>query len=156
MGAIGSLAAGIAHELRNPLAIMASAAQFCLTQIDSPKMLRENLDIIIRNARVANRVIKELLDFARPSQPRFEMGSIGEVIHTACSLIKSRTLKQNVKLTVNCPPDLPQMRLDQEHLQQALVNFLVNSLDAMENGGRLTITTSYLPQDRFVTMMVLV
>lgn len=155
MAAIGSLATGIAHELRNPLAIMTSAAQYCLTQIGPDETLRENLNIIINSAQSANRVVKELLDFAKPSEPRFKPASITEIIHEACSLIKSRRLKQKVGININCNPDLPKIGVSREHLEQALVNFLVNSLDAMEEGGDLTINAERLPGGRFITIRII-
>lgn len=140
LAGVGELAAGIAHEIRNPLGNITAAAQFCLDKYKIHQMARKHLKIILRNAENANKIVKDLLDFARPTEISFKLGHISEVISSACNLVKARCSRQRVRLTRRCSRQLPQVLLDEKQLEAAFLNFILNALEAMPNGGRLTIT----------------
>ncbi|MBU1614111.1 PAS domain-containing sensor histidine kinase, partial [bacterium] len=131
---------GIAHEIRNPLGNITAAAQFCLDKYKLHQLARKHLKIILRNAENANKIVKDLLDFARPTEISFKLGHISEVISSACNLVKARCSRQRVRLTRRCSRQLPQVLLDEKQLEAAFLNFILNALEAMPNGGRLTIT----------------
>jgi PAS domain S-box-containing protein len=140
MVAIGELASGIAHEIRNPLGNISASAQYCLSKFKLPEKAIKYLRIIVRNSENANRVIKNLLDLAKPKEISFNMADIGEVIKNTCNLFKAKCLKQHVRLTRRLPRNLPQILLDEGTLMDAFSNFILNALEAMPDGGKLTIT----------------
>ncbi len=142
MSALGQLAAGVAHQLRNPLYVIMSAVQFCLSKFNLEKEVKKNLEVILRNIENADKVVKELLEFARPSKVNFHSLSITEVLNKVCQLIHPRCSNQNVQVVKQFCSSLPELRIDKDHLEQAFFNFTINSLQAMPKGGVLTIKTS--------------
>ena len=140
LAGVGELAAGIAHEIRNPLGNIVASAQFCLGKYRLHELARKHLRIILKNAENANGIVKDLLDFAKPTEISYKLGNIGEVIGSACNLVKTRCSKDRVRLTKRISKRLPKILLDEKHLEEAFLNFILNGLDAMSGGGRLTIT----------------
>lgn len=139
LAGIGELAAGIAHEIRNPLGNIAASAQLCLSKYELPETARKHLKIILKNSENANKVVKSLLGFAKQREISFKTGDIGQVIKNACDFVKARCLKKRVILTKRWPRRFPQILLDEKAIEEAFLNFILNALDAMPNGGRLTI-----------------
>lgn len=133
------LAAGIAHEVRNPLAIIRSTAQYCLGEIGKNADLEESLSSIIRSAESANRVISDFLDFARPQSVDFKWQSLRPLLEEGLRLIKGRAKGQKVRVIKSIGGNIPNLMLDKRRFLQAIMNFLINSLDAMPEGGRLEI-----------------
>lgn len=141
MAAIGELASGVAHEIRNPLANISASAQYCLSKFKLPENVKKYLKIVLKNSENANRVIKDLLNLAKPREIFFKIGDISEVIKSTCNLFKAKCLKQRVRLTRRLPRGLPQILLNEGRLIEAFSNIILNALDAMPEGGRLTITS---------------
>lgn len=139
--AIGELASGIAHEIRNPLGNISASTQYCLSKFKLPKNVKKYLKIVLKNSENANRVIKDLLNLAKPREIFFKMGDVGGVIKKTCNLFKAKCLKQSVRLTRRLPKGLPQILLDERRLIEAFSNIILNALDAMPEGGKLTITS---------------
>lgn len=140
VAAIEELASGVAHEIRNPLSNIHSSAQYCLSEYKLSGRIKKHLKIILKNSESADRVVKGLLNFAKPREISFEMGDIREVIKNVCNLIKVKCLSRGVHLTRRLPRNLPQILLDERRLEEVFLNLILNSLDAMPEGGRLTIT----------------
>ncbi|MDP3787047.1 MAG: PAS domain-containing protein [Candidatus Omnitrophota bacterium] len=140
LAATGELAAGIAHEIRNPLGNISASTQFVLSKYKLNEVLRKHLKIVLKNAQNANRIIKDLLDFAKPNEVSFKMSSVSSVVESVCNLVKVRCIKQRVRLAKRISRRLPSLLLDKKQLEEAFLNFMLNSIDAMPEGGRLTIT----------------
>jgi two-component system, sporulation sensor kinase A len=140
---LGKFSSGIAHELRNPLANMSASAQFCISKYKPDEPIKKHLEVILRNSESANRIIKELLDLAKPSQVSSQLGQIGEVIDKACDLVKTRCEKLRILLHKRWSRRLPLIYFDGERMEKAFLNIILNALDAMPRGGRLSITTYY-------------
>lgn len=139
LAGIGELAAGIAHEIRNPLGSITASSQFVLSKYRLPDPVKKHLKIILRNSENANRIIKDLLDFAKPREISFKKGSIKEVVDAARSLVKVRCIRQRVRLVRKWSRRIPSILLDEKRLEEAFLNFILNALDAMPGGGRLMI-----------------
>ena len=133
------LAAGIAHEIRNPLAIIRSSAQYCLGEIKGRRALEESLQAIVKSADTANRVITDFLDFSRPHEYDFRVQSLRPILDEVIRLIRGRAKDQRVRIHRKIAIRFPPLRIDKKRFMQALVNFLINSLDAMPFGGRLDL-----------------
>ena len=138
---IGPLASGIAHEIRNPLTMIQSIAQLTLSDHEKNKELKENLESIIRHAKIANQVVTELINFARPASFQFEMVDINEVLEEACRLLRARCRKEKIEIHCELEEKTPLLKIDRDHFLQALLNFLLNAIEAMEKGGELSLSS---------------
>lgn len=143
---VESLAAGVAHEVRNPLAVIQSTAQYCLGEIGQNKELEESLQAIIKSSQVANNVVSTLLDFSKPSEINFKQQSIKPLLKQALQLVKGRAKSQKVKIVQSFSKTFPKLTLDEKQINQALINFFINALDAMPKGGILRVEGSYHPR----------
>lgn len=151
LAALGEFAAGLAHEIRNPLANIHASAQYCQKRNRSEDQMKKHLDIILRNSERADRVIKDLLDFARPRDLSFSLGDVGEIIDKACNLTEAKRSEYHVRLERKYAKDLPQILIDKMSMEQVFVNFILNALDAMKNGGELSITVDAESEELVIT-----
>ena len=138
---IGTLAAGIAHEVKNPLAIIQLGVEY----IANDKNIDNELVSVIKdieNAVIrADSVIKSLLNYAATTQLKFDITDINPVVTESLSLLKHEILKKKIKLTMQLGDNLPQVEIDQNKIQQVLVNIIMNAIHAMDVNGVLTIKT---------------
>jgi PAS domain S-box-containing protein len=140
LAALGRFSSNISHEIRNPLANISASAQLIMSKFKPEAPLATYLDIIMRNSTTASRIIKELLDFASPRELLLEMNDIFEVINEACELVSPRCQQSRVSLNfINEAGNIPPILMNQEKLQEALLNFLSNAIDAMPLGGKLDL-----------------
>lgn len=147
MAALGEMAGGIAHEIRNPLAIISSAAQILLRKGDDPGVRRECSEKIHTAANRAGAIIETLLRFARPSEGMVERVDINGAIEDALSLIGHQISLQSIEIGKRLAPELPGVRGDKNLLQQVFMNIMLNAYHAMPGGGRLTVETGLAPPD---------
>lgn len=152
LAGIGKLAAGVAHEVRNPLGNIKAAAQLCLDKYKSDKQIRRYLNVMLRNTERINKVIKDLINLAKPHEASFKIGRIDKIIDSLCDLANARCLKQRVRLSKRFPRILPQILLDEKLLKEAFLNLIFNALDAMPNGGRLAINAYYEHNDEEIVI----
>ena len=155
MSVVGRFASGVAHEIRNPLANIVAASQFCLSKKDEvPASVRDYLGIILRNAENANDIIKDLLDFARPRKVNLKKGDVSRVIQRVCDSVRPRSEKQEIMVDCSRGESLPDVFLDESQLEAALLNFATNSLDAMPYGGKLSMKAIYDQQKNCVLIKI--
>ena len=137
LAAVGRLAAGVAHEIRNPLASVKMLAQAGL--LDGDGLSREDLTIIEAEVRRAEKSLQNLLDYARPPQPDRRPLDLTELSRAVLDLIRGRAARQEVELALNAAGPL-EVVADAEQARQAVLNLCWNALDAMPQGGTLTVT----------------
>ena len=137
LAGVGELAAGIAHEIRNPLGNISSSAQICLSKFKHPKEVQQFLEIIQEDSNKANSIIKGLLDFANPRDVKFKKGSIYKVLKNVIKRIDARCQEKNIKVSLDSSGVLPNFLIDAKWLEQAFLNLAVNAINAMPNGGEL-------------------
>jgi PAS domain S-box-containing protein len=149
LSALGRFSSHIAHEIRNPLANISASAQFLLKKSQDDPKLSVYIDVILRNTAVANSKIKEMLDFASPHEISLTEGSVIEVIENVIKLTSVRSAENNIKIqVVKKDEELPKVMINRKKLQEAIQNFIANSIDAMAektaNGGegKITVTLS--------------
>lgn len=143
MASIGELAAGLAHELKNPLAIISASAQFCLERLQLDETVQEHLSVIFRNIQNANKIVSDLLNYARPSQMLIDTLDLNEVIHRALKLLHTKLKKSEIRLRKNLAQEIPRLIGDAQSLEQVFVNILLNSIQAIGRSGRITIRTTF-------------
>ena len=144
LAALGEMAAGLAHEIRNPLGSIKASAQY-LAETD--RAGGEFLDIIVDEVDRLNRVVSSFLDYARPAQTDPEPIHVNSTIQRTLQLLRPECDAADVKLHVTLDHDLPKVRIEIEHLRQVLINLVQNAVQAMNGGGDIYIETR--PQDRF-------
>ncbi len=144
LAALGQMAAGLAHEIRNPLGSIKGAAQF-LQPLEGPKTdgsTREFLDIIVEEVDRLNKIVSQFLDYARPYRGDPSPLDANDVVRKTINLIEKERGGSPVEITMNLLDGLPQVRADAQQLRQVFLNLTINALDAMPQGGRLQVSTS--------------
>lgn len=141
LATIGQLAAGVAHELNEPLANILGFAQLARKSPGLPAQTEQDIEKIVSSALHAREVIKKLLMFARQMPPTKARVNLNEIVQESLFFLESRFAKQGIRLILELAPDLPHITADATQLQQVLVNLAVNSLQATPNGGSLTVAT---------------
>jgi two-component system nitrogen regulation sensor histidine kinase GlnL len=138
---VGTLAAGLAHEIRNPLGGIKGAAQLLRRSIDGDAAVRDFTDIMIREVDRVNQLIEQLLDLSRPAQLSLAPVNIHEILEEVV-LLESQTLgDREISIRKRFDPSLPPIRGDRAQLIQVFLNLVKNAFQAMERGGALTLTT---------------
>jgi two-component system NtrC family sensor kinase len=142
LGMIGQLAAGLAHELNEPLGSILGYAQLAQRSFGLPDQTGRDLDKIVKAALHARDVVKRLLLFARQTPARTEPVDLNQVIRESLFLLESRCRRAGVKIGLRLHEDLPAILADRSSLEQAFLNIAVNGIQAMPAGGRLTVSTA--------------
>ncbi|HZU34468.1 MAG TPA: GAF domain-containing protein, partial [Gemmataceae bacterium] len=153
MMAIGQVAAGVAHELRNPLTSIKGLVQVNLREARARGLPDEDLAVIEHEIRRMERTLQTFLDFARPPKPERCRLDPATVVERVLALVAGRAKKQDVVLRLDRPQTPVWFEADQDQLQQLLLNLVLNSLDAMPHGGRIEIELRP-PRDGLVEMQV--
>lgn len=142
LAAIGNLAAGIAHEIRNPLSSIKGLATYFGGKFATDSDDYRTADVMVREVERLNRVISQLLEFARPADLKRRPADINEVVEHALQLARGDTEIRDI--TVQWRPDnrLPSVLLDPDRLSQCLLNLFLNAIQAMDRGGILSVSVS--------------
>lgn len=137
--AVGELTASMAHEFNNPLGIILGFAQGLLESMDPADADYQHVRIIADEAKRCEKLVQELLEFGRPKSADFILTDIEQIIHRTMNLVQPHAAKNLVETTVQIEAHLPQIYADPQQLQQILLNFSLNAVDAMPKGGLLTV-----------------
>jgi two-component system sensor histidine kinase HydH len=154
LAALGSLAAGMAHEIRNPLSSIKGFAQFFLKKNPAGSVDHKYSKVMIKEVERLNRVITNLLDFARPKEPIREEASIDALLRHSLDLIQEHAGSKGIQVIEDIEEDIPQMALDRDQMTQVLLNIALNGLDAMEEGGKLWLRCFRSKQGKLVIIEI--
>lgn len=136
------LAAGLSHQIRQPLTIIRSAAQYVTETFQKTiksEDFFETMDSIIQNVDVANDVLTDLTHFSKPAQYQMKKGSLARLLERALKLVQQQIKDKKILLVKEWSKDLPEILMDEKLLLHAYLNLLINSLESMGGGGRLTV-----------------
>ena len=147
MAAVGEMAAGIAHELNNPLTTISGFAELILEELPPDSTQRADLELIVREARRARDVVRRLLDFARQSESVRVPANVNELIEETLDLMKHLLHTSGIDVVRDFASPLPEIPLDRNQIKQVLLNLFHNALHAMPTGGRLSIRTQRRRRD---------
>ncbi len=139
MASLGVMAGGIAHEIRNPLAIIAASAQLLDEHPHDDELRQQCTQKIVASAQRASLIIEHLLKFAHPPQERFKLLNIHATLEETFTLLGHQLLVSQVALHRDFSPDVPRLYGNPELLQQVFTNLILNACNAMPQGGELTV-----------------
>lgn len=139
LAAMGGLAAGVAHEVRNPLSSIKALATFFAGQFADGSEAREAAGVMIQEVDRLNRAITELLEFARPSDLNRQASDIGSLLSRSTQLIQQDANNKNIAIELHVEEGLCPVWIDPDRIAQCLLNLYINAIQSMENGGTLTV-----------------
>jgi two-component system sensor histidine kinase HydH len=152
MAALGKMAAGVAHELRNPLSSIKGLAILLKSRFQEKSKDQETAEILVQEVERLNRSIGELLDYARPQKLIKEDVRPEELVQKAVSLIRMDAESVGVRVKIEVDNEMPLVPADQDKLNQVFLNLFLNSIQAMEGGGQLTIRLATQGQNVLFTV----
>lgn len=141
MSSLGKLAAGVAHQLNNPLGGIMLFAKLILEDYDLPEGAKEDINRILRDAQRCSDTVKELLEFARQTRREMQLLDINKSLSRTLFLLESQTLFHNIVIECNYDADMPLIPADSQQLNHVFMNIILNAADAMEGSGKLTVAT---------------
>jgi len=139
---VGRLAAGVAHEINNPLTGVLTYTHMLLRRKDIGNDIRSDLQTIAESTERVRKIVKGLLDFSRQTKLDPEPTEINRLVSSAISLMENQALVKGVSITFNPGKNLPMLTLDRSQFQSVLLNIIINALDATEPGGIINIYTA--------------
>jgi len=145
LASVGSLAAGIAHEIRNPLSSIKGFATFFKERYKNNPEDQKTADIMVQEVERLNRVISQLLELAKPMEMNRQWTSIQEVIRHTLRMIEDQAKAKNIIVRTDLPLHLGNVFIDRDKITQVLLNLYLNALEAMDKGG--TLTVAVLPHE---------
>ncbi len=150
MASLGRLAAGVAHEIRNPLSSIKGFATYFKERYRDIPDDQKIADIMIQEVERLNRVIGQLLDFARPMKLDKKPASLAQLIDHSVKMIEKRAQNQGVVISYALPDDDMMILVDADRINQVLLNLYLNALESMEGGGSLSIRVDFDESQRLV------
>jgi signal transduction histidine kinase len=137
---IGELAAGIAHEIRNPLGSIQGSLEILRKDYQPEDAKYEFLNILLKEVKRLNKVITDFLNYAKPALPNLIDTNINQLISETVLFLSPQAVKKGVSLKTELEKNLPRIKADPSQLKQAFINLILNSLESIEDKGEITIS----------------
>jgi len=141
LASLGTLTAGLAHEIRNPLVAIKTFTQLLPERLEDEEFRNQFLNIASGEVDRISLLINELLDFARPSDPKLEMEDVNSILDGMILLVSTESKKKHIEVVKNYAQDLPLISVDREQIKQVFLNILLNAVEATSENGRISVTT---------------
>ena len=154
LSALGRMAAGIAHEINNPLGGILLFSTNMLKKAPSEGPIKEGLEIIIQETIRCKAIIQDLLEFSREREPQKTPADINQVIEKGVAILKNELRLHQIRLEKDLADQLPKILIDENQIQQVLINLLLNAIQAIGDQGVITIRTGLSLNHKFVTLEV--
>ena len=150
LASLGKLAAGVAHEINNPLTGILTNSSLLLEDMDKDDPKYEDVEVMVKETIRCREIVKRLLDFARQTRPQKRLASINSLIDNIILLVRNQTSFRNILIEKDLEGDLPDIFVDPDQVQQVFVNIILNAAEAMTKGGSLTIRTMHSQDGGFI------
>ena len=146
LSSLGKMAAGIAHEINNPLTSILINSHLIAEKLtdDEKQRFEENLNLIIDETTRSSTIVNGLLEFSRQTSPEKKPANVNEVTEETLVLLRSQVLAHNVEIDKDLGNDLPKITIDENKIKQVFANIILNAVDAMPDGGTLSISSRFL------------
>jgi signal transduction histidine kinase len=155
LASLGKMVAAVSHEIKNPLGIVRSTAEILGKRISKVAPGNEQLaGIIVEETTRLDGIVREFLDFARPSDLSMSYGSLNSLVERLVRFMEAEFETRHIRLVQELSPVLPEILMDGEQMYQVLLNIVFNAMHAMPDGGKITIRTYPLPQGKKVAMEI--
>ncbi len=151
---IGQLAAGVAHEINNPLASILLFSRLVAQQVPVDGRAKENLDRIEKETKRCHSIVQSLLDFSRQREPSAEPVDVNGLLDSTLQLFAGQHMFHNIEVVKKYAADLKTIQADPSQLQQVFMNVILNAIDAMSEKGRLTIETGNSDEDGSIEIRI--
>lgn len=143
LATVGELAAGVAHEINEPLGSILGFAQLAGKYSEVPDQVKRDLEKIVNSSLHAREIVKKLMVFSRQVSVEKKQVSLNQIVEDSVYYLKSRCLKEGIDLDISLEPDMPVIIADPVQINQVIVNIVVNAMQAMPDGGSLNIQTRF-------------
>ncbi len=154
LAAVGKLAAGVAHEINNPLTGVLTNSSLMLQDLPEDHPWRDDVQTIVNETLRCRRIVKGLLDFARQTKPQRTLLDMNQVVQDVLSLVRNQASFRNITISVSLPNDLPTVLADGDQMRQVVLNIVLNAAEAMADGGELRVTSRPAPGERGVELRI--
>jgi two-component system, NtrC family, sensor kinase len=152
LASIGTLAAGVAHEINNPMTVILGFTEHLLEQTESLPEVHETLQIIEDEGLRCKKIIANLLTFARSPERTETKADINSILEKTLAVVKNTLLTKKIRLETSLTPGLPLAQADPQELRQVFINLINNAADAMQGGGTLKILTTPSPDNKRIAI----
>jgi len=142
LAAVGKLAAGVAHEINNPLTGILTNSSLMLEDLEPDHPWRDDIQTIVNETLRCRNIVKGLLDFARQTKPQRKLISMNDVVEDVLNLVRNQTTFRDIRVSTELDPNLPTVLADNDQMRQVVLNIVLNAGDAMPNGGELRVTST--------------
>jgi len=142
MVAIGKLAAGVAHEINNPLTGVLTNSSLMLEDLADDHPWREDIQTIVNETLRCRKIVKGLLDFSRQTKPQRTLLDLNQVVEDTLSLVRNQTVFRSIRIVYELDPHLPSVLADADQMRQVVLNIVLNAAEAMVQGGELRLASS--------------
>jgi two-component system, NtrC family, sensor kinase len=154
LASIGRLSAGVAHEVNNPLTTILTTALLIQEDIEADDPMFEDLETIARETLRCRKIVTSLLDFARQTKPEKREHKINDIVEESILLTKKQAAFKDVGIDYHFSGEIPLMRLDKGQIQQALINLLLNAVEATGADGEIRVRTDWVPSRKTAVIAI--
>ncbi|MCK9377130.1 MAG: ATP-binding protein [Syntrophobacterales bacterium] len=152
LASIGTLAAGVAHEINNPIAVILGFSEHLLGQTEDLPEIHETLQVIEDEGLRCKKIVENLLTFARSPETAETSADVTAILDKTLAVVKNTLLTKKIRLDTSLAPALPRVKGDPQELQQVFINLINNAADAMKGGGILKVVTASSPDGKRVAI----
>ncbi len=154
LASLGQLAAGVAHEINNPLSTILCYVKILLKGVDNEKPIAKDLGVIQKHAVSCSKIVDSLLSFARQSKTSRKMCDINETLTEIVGMVKKQFEKDGVKINCQLEPNIPRLLIDPDKMKQVFMNLLMNAKQAITGKGKVEISSRYVPTKHLVEIEI--
>ncbi len=154
LAGVGKLAAGVAHEINNPLTCVLTNSSLLLGDLPPDDPRREDLQTIVDETLRCRKIVKGLLDFARQTKPQKQNLDINKVVEDVLALVRNQASFRNITIRTELDSKIPSVLADADQMRQVVLNIILNAADAMPQGGALRIRSYFEPKSNQVMLRI--